>query len=47
MRSLSESTLQAMVSPGRTLRYEATEKPLRASVFFFDRAAVQRYERIN
>ena len=37
-------TLQAVVSPGWTLRYEGRE-PLRASVCFFDRAAVQRYGR--
>ena len=42
---LRASTLQAVVSPGQMLRYE--EKPLRASVCFFDQAAVQRYGQIN
>ena len=34
--SLGERTLREVVSPGRTLRYRKGEKPLRASVCFFD-----------
>ena len=42
-----KSTLLAVVSTGRTLRYEGGEKPPGATVFFFDPAAVQRHGQIN